>query len=274
LLPYRYGAWQRDLIFRSIANNYGQALTNSSRLQTSPYESSYRLAEAASAKGTGSNGGYKISFYTFGFLCGVCLDLEIRSRSNNQHSLDDVMRALFDECKNDQPGFEEDEIRKQCVRFGGPELGTFYDRIVMTPGELPIVDELAKAGLLIGQETAQLANLGFDAVAGPDGKTVVRRVSPSQTGVLKQGDTITEVDGFSSSAKDPYRVADLLSDYSFANHTAALKVTVIRDGQTMELLVQPSIRSQTRWQISEDPKASDSAVRVRQDWLRTIKLAG
>ena len=119
LLPYRYGEWDRKLFYDGIVRNQNAVRNNPARLEISPYQASYRVDEAND--GRGNSNGYKISYYNLGWLCGLCLDTEIRARTNNRHSLDDVTRALYQLCKDDKPGFEEDEIRKQCVRFGGPQ---------------------------------------------------------------------------------------------------------------------------------------------------------
>jgi predicted metalloprotease with PDZ domain len=84
----------------------------------------------------------------------MLFDLELRARSNGRRSLDDVEYALWQLCKDGRPGFEEDEIRRQLIRSGGPEMGELYDRWVLKPGELPVESELAKVGLQIVEQTA------------------------------------------------------------------------------------------------------------------------
>jgi predicted metalloprotease with PDZ domain len=64
-----------------------------------------------------------VNYYPTGWVLGMLFDLELRVRSNGQHSLDDVELALWDLCKDDQPGFDEDEIRRQLIRFGGADMG-------------------------------------------------------------------------------------------------------------------------------------------------------
>jgi predicted metalloprotease with PDZ domain len=118
--------------------------SNPARLTVSPYQASFQVA--AANNGRGNSNGFQISYYNLGWLAGMCLDIEIRQQSGGKHSLDDVAHALYDLCKDNKPGFEEDEIRKQCIRFGGPSLGAFYDKVVMSPGELPIEEQLAKVG--------------------------------------------------------------------------------------------------------------------------------
>ncbi len=64
-------------------------------------------------------------------------------------------------CRNNQPGFEEGEIRKQLIAVGGDTFGPLYDRLVMAPGDLPVEAALAHAGLELGDRTETRADVGF-----------------------------------------------------------------------------------------------------------------
>lgn len=145
LLLTRYGWFDDKVFYGDLISNTSAVRGNAARLEVSPYESSMRVGEASN--GRGNSNGWRISYYNLGWLVGLVLDIELRARTNGRRSLDDVTRALWDLCKNDKPGFEEDEIRKQCIRFGGQAMGEFFDRVVMRPGELPLEEQLAKVGL-------------------------------------------------------------------------------------------------------------------------------
>jgi predicted metalloprotease with PDZ domain len=274
LLPYRYGALPEDRLFSAIAQNTRQLKSSPGRLEVSPYQSSYRLNESSSARGgTGSNGGYKLSFYTAGFLCGFCLDSEIRYQSKGKHSLDDVMRALFDECKNDQPGFAEDEIRNQCIRFGGPTLGAFYDQVVMSAGEMPIEAQLAKLGLQLNQVKRQIPNYGFITAPDGTGAALVKSSGGAAKDLIQVGDKITAVDGVSASGSDPFKLFDGLNDYGYEGHSAPISLTVVRGNQTLNVTLAPSTRESEVWEIAKDPNASKEAVALREGWLKVSKLS-
>ena len=105
-------------------------------------------ADVSSRKAWEESGsqGYGLSYYQKGKAVGLCLDLAIRGGSGGKSSLDDVMRALFQECKNRQPGFAEGRIRELCIKFGGDRLGRIYDAAVVTAGPMP----LAEAAMMVG----------------------------------------------------------------------------------------------------------------------------
>jgi hypothetical protein len=60
---------------------------------------------------------------------------------------------LWKECRDGRPGFEEGEIRRLLVQFGGEEMGPLYDQWVAKPGDLPIEATLAKLGLTLTDKT-------------------------------------------------------------------------------------------------------------------------
>ncbi len=116
---------------------------NPNRLKVSADEASLRVWEARGSYGFGG-----ISYYEKGKLIGLCLDLAIRGQSGGKASLDDVMRQLFEECKNRKPGYAPERIRELCVKFGGPELGPIYDRCTKEAVDLPVADVARMAGLI------------------------------------------------------------------------------------------------------------------------------
>ena len=141
----------------NIAGNVASQRSMAGRLKISPYDSSYRVGEASN--GIGNSNGFEVSYYNDGFIAGLCLDLELIARTDGKKSLDDVELALWKLCRDNRPGFEEGEIRKQLVIAGGPWFGDYYDRIIMKPGEFPVEEALAQVGLeLVGKEIKSIAS--------------------------------------------------------------------------------------------------------------------
>lgn len=106
--------------------------------------------------------GFGLSYYQKGKAVGLCLDLAIRGGSNGKASLDDVMRALYQECKGRRPGFAEGRIRELCVKFGGARLGPIYDTAVTVAGPVPLREAAGMAGMVWADGKLSDA-LGVDA---------------------------------------------------------------------------------------------------------------
>lgn len=131
VLQFRAGHMDRDGFLAQVRGGFAQ-VSGGRYLQVSADESSRKVWETRGSFGYGG-----VSYYTKGWAAGAMLDLAIRAHSGGKHSLDDVIRKLWNECKGDRPGYKDERIRELCVEFGGPALAGIYDSTVMKAGPLP-----------------------------------------------------------------------------------------------------------------------------------------
>jgi predicted metalloprotease with PDZ domain len=68
-----------------------------------------------------------LDYYTAGEVLGLLLDLEIRGRTANTRSLDDVMRALYRLCLERGRGFERGEVAAVAGAVAGCDLREWFD---------------------------------------------------------------------------------------------------------------------------------------------------
>jgi predicted metalloprotease with PDZ domain len=269
LLPYRYGAWTRDQFYGEILQNMRAIQNNPARLTVSANDASLRVGEANG--GRGNSNGYQISYYNLGWLCGLCLDTEIRAQTNGKHSLDDVAHALFNECKNDKPGFQEGEIRKLCVKFGGPALGPFYDSVVNQPGEKPIAEQLRKMGLKLDTRDEAYTEVGFNATPSfGSGAIGVGTVRGPAAGKLETGDVITSVNGASLEGKDLRDGMGLVQTaITGAKVGTPIALSVKRGGSEVKVTIDPVAATRPIHTVTIDPAATPSQKALGEAWLST-----
>ena len=141
VITTRAGLESRQDFLRSMTGTFNSLHRGNAYMRTSADESSRRVWEARGSQGFGG-----ISYYTKGKAVGFALDLAIRAESGNRHSLDDVIRDLYNETKGPS-GFEEGRIRELCIKYGGERLGGLYDVCVMQAVRIPIEGLLSAAGL-------------------------------------------------------------------------------------------------------------------------------
>lgn len=263
LLPVRYGMWEDTTVFNEVLSQWNGIRNNPARLEVSPDESSRRVREAAN--GRGNSNGWRISYYTLGWLCGFVLDVEIRARTGGKHSLDDVMLALWNQCKDGQPGFAEDEIRKQCLRFGGEGMADFYDSVIMKAGELPIEQQLAKLGLAIRERETQVPDFGFAwNPVGASNWANVTGVRAAANGKVVAGDKITGVNGKTFSKNTTWEIAQGMRALDEAKPvTLAIK----RGEESLTVVLEPTLRARTIREVVPVQNASAEAVDLRLGWL-------
>lgn len=186
----RSGLAAPEFIQEEAARHVTAARRNPARLTSTIYDASYTLDQADN--GRGSSTGNRLDYYTFGWLAGMCFDIELRDRSAGKVTLDDVVHDLFAQC-NGKPGFPEDGIRTTLIKHGGPEFGALYDKWIMTPGELPVEEELAKVGVNMEKTERSLPRMPFTVtVTGADAPVVVNETN-GESGDLQKGDVVLKV---------------------------------------------------------------------------------
>ncbi len=135
-----------------------KATSQGKYLSVSADEASRRVWEARGSFGFGG-----VNYYSRGRAAGAVLDLAIRAHSAGKHSLDDVIRQLWDENKDNKPGYEDGRIRELCVKFGGAPLGDIYDGCVMRGGPFPMDKVLEPWKGMMGEAGFALPeNTGFE----------------------------------------------------------------------------------------------------------------
>ncbi|WP_340113134.1 M61 family metallopeptidase [Maribellus mangrovi] len=74
-----------------------------------------------------------ITYYEKGPVVGLLLDFAIREASDNQQSLDDVMRFLYNKYyKELGRGFTDAEVKQACESFAGKKLDEVFEYITTT----------------------------------------------------------------------------------------------------------------------------------------------
>lgn len=127
-------------------------------------ESSYRTWDEGPFGQQGTAQDTTITYYEKGPVVGLLLDFAIRNASDNQLSLDDVMRFMYNHYYKDLGrGFTDAEIREACENAAGMPLGELFDYL-QTTKVLDYEKYLKMAGL----------ELEKSKVDGKDKFTIVR----------------------------------------------------------------------------------------------------
>jgi len=88
-----------------------------------------------------------VSYYGKGALIALGLDLTIRKETNNEQSLDDVMRHLWNEYGKKGIGVPEKEIEDEIGHLVGVELADFFEMTLRSTDELPLQEWLESVGV-------------------------------------------------------------------------------------------------------------------------------
>lgn len=215
-----------------------------------------------------------ISYYNKGALLGMLLDLEIRSATNGQKSLDDVIRLMYGKFYESPAtgyylrgrGYAEKDILDAVNQISGKDLTPFFQQYVAGTAPLPYNEILAKAGLALQIVASSQAPPSLGVLAEPVG-TGIRIINVLPGGAagragLSRDDVLVSVDDQSLATES---LAERLSIYSAG---AKVPFEVERHENRFFVTVQLDPPQPDEYSITELPGASGEQLKIRQGWLR------
>lgn len=275
----RSGIWSRQDFLKHMADEIrsleltpGRALMSaeSSSFHAWFYDRAPQLQETNFANAT-------ISYYNKGEVLGMLLDLEIRSRTRGQKSLDDVLRSLYHNFYEASAatsygpgrGYEERDILDAVNTVAGSDFTGFFDKYVRGTEPLPYGETLALAGLelKVGAAVDASPTIGVSTQLEDRGLRVtsVWPGSAAERSGLSRDDLLINVDELSlatGALKDRLKMYPPGSQVPFTieRHLKQERVTVTLD---------PPFKDQ--YSIEEMGLASADQKNIRNGWLGGAK---
>ncbi len=216
-----------------------------------------------------------ISYYPKGELVGMVLDLIVRGRTKGKSSLDDIMRAMYEEFYRKSSnnsyylrgrGYTIEDVQRVASQVAGFDLSDFFNRYVRHTEVLPYDEALGYMGLrLVKSQKAQPYNggitIGRDDEAGLR-ITNVKNNSPAEDAGLDVGDEIVDVAG-RKVTRDTWFAT--LARYKTAD---TVPITVKRDRRTIKTKMIMGQPERFEYKIEFKADATTEQKALRDAWLR------
>jgi predicted metalloprotease with PDZ domain len=209
---------------------------------------------------------HSVSYYAKGQVLGVLLDILIRDRTNDEKSLDDVLRFMNIQFAQQHRGYRDSlDVRLAAEKVAGASFQDFFQKYVANAEPLPYQTVLPLAGLELRATERKRAVLGFYAERDSSGNLVVREIDPEGTAAtnLRVGDVIVSWNG-----GDPPRNPERWINSQKPGST--LRLTVRREEQDVSTEFQIGEATETFYRIAEDSHASEKAKRIRDGILHGV----
>lgn len=205
-----------------------------------------------------------VSYYAKGQVLGFLLDILIRDRTNNEKSLDDVLRSMNTEfAKQKRPYGDSVDVRLTAEKVASGSFEEFFTKYVANAEPLPCQSVLPLAGLELRATEHKRPTLGFYAEREAPGNLTVREIDPESSAAaagLRIGDAIT-----SWNRGDPPRNPERWVYLQKPGST--LRLMVHRDQQQLSLEFRLGEAMETFYRIVEDSQASEKPKRIREGLL-------
>lgn len=140
-----------------------------------------------------------VSYYLKGELIGHLLDLEIRGRTNNRRSLDDVLRRLNQDYALRGLAFDDTQtLIDIATDTAGSDMTSIFDELVRTASPIRWDSYLKHAGLHLESMTATQQDVGFSLADPPGHGVVVSAITvggSAERAGLRIDDRLLEING-------------------------------------------------------------------------------
>ena len=259
---YRGGLLDKGQLYRQLQQNMRRSLNNPGSRITSASASSWN--SWVNSRDIPPNTG--ISFYTKGEFLGLLLDLDIRGRTGNKFSLDDVMRYLNREYGLKDRGVPETGILDAIQTVSGHDYGDFFARYIDNTQIPDYTGIMAAAGILVTDQAENLPipYLGFE-IRSFDDEAVIRNIrdgSPAIDAGLMNGDVVL---AFDDQRVTPRTYNQQLSRLSPGKR---IQVTIFRNDILKQLPLNVG-QTPEKLLLLDDVEAPDEmALEIRKGWLK------
>ena len=207
---------------------------------------------------------YSVSYYTKGQVLGFLLDVLVRDRTNDEKSLDDLVRAMNAEFAKVGKYYRDSlDIRLMAEKVAGGSFEEFFQKYVSGTEPFPYEQILSLAGLQLNLSQRKRATLGFVAEHEVGVGLVVRGVEPGGAAAkagLRSSDVIVKWNG----GDPPRRLERWAREQSARN---VLRLVLRRDEREIKLEFRLDELTETNYQVEENSKAGEKARRIRDGLL-------
>jgi predicted metalloprotease with PDZ domain len=261
----RSGIWNKERFYEDLGEQISELASRPANRWQSAEQSSL---DAWLEKYSLYNGPEdSVSYYTKGQVLGDLLDILIRDRTNNEKSLDDVLRAMnTDFAKTGKTYRDSLDIRLETEKVAGGSFEEFFRDYVAAAGPLPYQQILGLAGLELRTVEHKRAVLGFSAERDSGGTVAVRVVDDGSSAAeagLRPGDVIVNWNG----GDIPRSLGRWVRERQPGE---TVKVRIRREEKEQTLQFKLGEEKQVLYQVAEDSHAGEKARRIREGLLHGV----
>jgi predicted metalloprotease with PDZ domain len=204
-----------------------------------------------------------ISYYDIGCALGMLLDLKIRNETNNEKSLDDVMRTLYyDFHKKQNRGYTYDEFREVCEKIAGCSLEEIF-HYAETTEPIDYKKYLSYAGIVINMEVGKENSFGITHRKNGEFWIIsdIDRNSPAWENGVSIDDRILAINGKAVNA-------EVIKKLSHAEKTETLRMKISRRTGEKEITLESFERTSCDYKMKPGSDLNTKEKRILESWIQ------
>ncbi|MEB3311374.1 MAG: M61 family metallopeptidase, partial [Snowella sp.] len=213
LIPLRAGIYNSKTFLTNLSKEITRFLLTPGRNVQPLAESSFDAWIKLYRRDANSDNS-QMSYYLKGELVSLLLDLLIRDRFQNQRSLDDVMRLMWEKFGQSEIGFTPEQLKEVIESVAEVDLMDFFQTYLEETTEIPFNDYLNRFGLklqpVIEGNTTPYTGMRVQSEQGKEVVKFVAMGSPAQKAGISPEDELLAIDGIKVTAE---QLNERLKDY-------------------------------------------------------------
>ena len=224
-----------------------------------PIEMSYQapFVDAATSVDPTNRENTFISYYSYGSILGLALDLSLREKELN---LDDFMKLMWKKFGKNEVAYKVEDIEASLKEYTGEQFASEFFQKYIYNSKMPDYAGLFKT-VGVKLERSEKNDLGASLSETEKGLRIDRNTLKSSAAYkagLATGDIITSINGTPIESKQQFE--ELINKAS-----NSISVGYLRFGE--ERTTKTVMGRDNSYTISIDEKASKEAIKNRENWL-------
>ena len=243
-----------------LSGTFNYVWNSTARNYFNPIEMSYQatFVDAATSVDPTNRENTFISYYSYGSILGLALDLSLRQEDLN---LDDFMELMWKKYGKTEVAYQVGDIEKTLEEYAGKDFASDFFNKYIYDSKMPDYQELfSSVGIKLNQKEDNY--FGASLTETEKGLEIDRNTletSPAYKAGLAEGDILLKIDGSEIKTRKDFN--DLIQN----NNSETVRVEFERFDEKKGTEV--TLEKNPAYSISIDENASKEAVQKRESWL-------
>jgi len=206
-----------------------------------------------------------VSYYTKGAILAFILDIEIRKRTNDKHTLDSVIRVIYKDYQ--ETGLEDDTVQKVVENLTQSDFSTFFEQYLYGVTDLPLQNAFNYIGIHCNftHKENDLSPIGIAINKTQTYATITHILDNScaQNAGLYVNDQILSINNNKVKAQD---LPKTIASYTEGD---TLTLTLLRDTLPLTLPLPLTFLPKSHAILTLTPTPTPTTLKHRTHWIST-----
>lgn len=267
LILCRAGLQSADTYVKDLAGDFNYVWNSPGRKFFNPIEMSYQapFVDAATTVDPVNKENTFISYYSYGSVLGLALDLSLRQQGLN---LDDYMKLMWEQYGRNEVAYTLPDLHDALNKYAGEVFGDTFFNSFIYKSRMPDYDTLFKSVGIVLKRDLQSPYFGAILKPGSEGTLTIESNpfigSPAYEAGLEKADVLRDFNGNPDPGGQDF--SKLFSTYQAGD---TLQVRFERYGKegTSTLRLRENPGYMIELQEASGPMPSKEALDRRREWL-------